>query len=310
MFLPDVMQAPDPPDAEGQRGETSSGCAFPLLVKFLFTADKLSVQVHPSDEYAWKKEGCPGKTEMWHVLKAEPNARLAVGFREDLACGPQPNRETLREAVSTGAIEGMLNWIEVQAGDTFFVPAGTVHAIGPGLVLCEIQQNSDLTYRLYDYQRLGTDGRPRPLHVEKALDVLRWRTAGGRTIPLDLRPNGTSTGLLLAACRYFAAEKLWLKTPATYRTEGRLEIWTGLEGQAEFEMMGQRTGCRKGEVVLLPACAQTFLVNPSPDCIFLRSYRPDFETDLVAPLQAEGFSEEQLRRVCFLGKPLAPRDPA
>ena len=287
------------------------GCDFPLLVKFLFTADKLSVQVHPSDEYAWEKEGCPGKNEMWHVLKADPGARLAVGFREDLAGSPPPNREALHDAANNGAIESMLNWIDVQAGDTFFVPAGTVHALGPGLVLCEIQQNSNLTYRLYDYHRLGTDGRPRPLHLDKALDVLRWRTAAGRTTPLDLnRMNRSSTGLLLAACPHFATEKLWLNSPATFKIGERLEIWTGLQGEAEFEAGGQWTSCRKGEVVVLPASAQTLSVHPNPACIFLRSYRPELEIDLVAPLWAQGFTEEELRRVCFPGKPLASSDAA
>ena len=127
------------------RPRTTHGPAFPLLVKFLFTTDKLSVQVHPPDAYAQAHEGSAGKTEMWHVLKAEPGAQLAIGFREALARGPRLERSELRKAVASGAIEGMLDWTEVREGETFFVPADTVHAIGAGLVLCEIQQDRKST---------------------------------------------------------------------------------------------------------------------------------------------------------------------
>jgi mannose-6-phosphate isomerase len=142
--------------------EGPAGEPLPLLIKFLFTTDKLSVQVHPNDEYAAKHHDCPGKTEMWHIVAAAPGAKLAVGFRE--AISP----ERLRAAVSdptSNEVETMLDWREARAGDTFFIPAGTVHAIGAGLVLCEVQQQSDITYRLYDY------GRPRELHLEHGVAV-------------------------------------------------------------------------------------------------------------------------------------------
>jgi mannose-6-phosphate isomerase len=132
---------------------------LPLLVKFLFTSEALSVQVHPNDAYAAKHHNCRGKTEMWHVLAAEPGAKIAAGFREPVSTG------RLRAAAWSGEIEELLAWYEARPGDTFFIPAGTVHAIGAGLTLCEIQQLSDVTYRLYDY------GRPRELHLEAALAV-------------------------------------------------------------------------------------------------------------------------------------------
>jgi mannose-6-phosphate isomerase len=134
---------------------------LPLLVKFLFTSAKLSVQVHPDDAYAGLHHASRGKTEMWHVLAAEPGARIAAGFREPLSA------ERLRAAAQSGEIEELLAWHAAAPGDTFFIPAGTVHAIGGGLVLCEIQQRSDITYRLYDY------GRPRELHIEHSLAVAR-----------------------------------------------------------------------------------------------------------------------------------------
>jgi mannose-6-phosphate isomerase len=138
--------------------------AEPLLVKFIFTSQKLSVQVHPGDAYAAQHErerGGRGKTEMWCVMETEPGAKLAVG------CARAMSREELRGAARDGSLEGALRWYEPRPGDAFFVPAGTVHALGAGLTLCEIQQRSDITYRLFDY------GRDRELHVEKALDVAR-----------------------------------------------------------------------------------------------------------------------------------------
>lgn len=131
----------------------------PLLVKMLFTTERLSVQVHPDDDYAEKHHQSLGKTEAWYVVDAEPNAEVAVGFREHLS------PERLRESAQTGEIERLLDWRRLKRGDVIFTPAGTVHAIGAGLTICEIQENSDITYRLYDY------GRPRELHLEHGVKV-------------------------------------------------------------------------------------------------------------------------------------------
>jgi mannose-6-phosphate isomerase len=135
------------------------GEAFPLLVKFLFTSERLSIQVHPNDEYAALHERSRGKTEMWHILAAEADATIALGLTREV------DREELRSAIANGSVLELVEWVPVQAGDTLFAPAGTIHAIGPGIVLCEIQQNSDVTYRLYDY------GRARELHLERGLAV-------------------------------------------------------------------------------------------------------------------------------------------
>jgi mannose-6-phosphate isomerase len=141
---------------------------FPLLVKFLFTDQKLSVQVHPGDDYALRNENSRGKTEMWHILAAEPDARIALGFTRQMEPGE------LRAVIADGSVEQHLRWVPVAAGDTLFAPAGVVHAIGAGVVLCEIQQNSDVTYRLYDY------GRPRELHLERGLEVCDMGVHEGR----------------------------------------------------------------------------------------------------------------------------------
>src|SRR2546421_2969445 len=143
---------------------------LPLLVKLIFTSERLSVQVHPDDG----EDGPRGKTEMWHILDAEPGAVIALGFREPIT------RQRLWEATRTGEIERLLNWIPVKAGETYFTPAHTVHAIGAGIVLCEIQQNSDVTYRLWDY------GRPRPIHVEQAVPICDLTGHPGASNPLKL----------------------------------------------------------------------------------------------------------------------------
>ncbi|MBI3896134.1 MAG: class I mannose-6-phosphate isomerase [Acidobacteria bacterium] len=271
---------------------------FPLLVKFLFTSEKLSVQVHPPDSYARAREGSAGKTEMWHILKAGAGARLAVGFRKDLSPNWSRDRCAFRAAVESGEIERVLDWVEVKTGETFFVPAGTVHAIGPELVICEIQQNSDITYRLYDYKRPGTDGHPRPLHVEKALDVLEWNTRGGRTRPVELATKSVPR-LLLAACPYFATEKLRLDAVSRYETQARVEIWIGLAGEVHFEGGGERVPCRKGEALVIPADMPSFTIHPISPSIFLRTYPPGPQVDLGAELLRRGFPAENVAQVVF-----------
>lgn len=152
--------------------------ALPVLVKFLFTTEKLSVQVHPG--------GAKGKTEMWHILRAGPDSAVAVGFQDPVT------REEVRAAAISGEIEGMLRWMPVRAGDTVFVPAGTVHAIGADVAICEIQQNNDVTYRLYDY------GRGRELHLEEGLAVA----------DLTSRPEVSRAALRLVACEFFTVDRL------------------------------------------------------------------------------------------------------
>jgi len=284
---------------------------FPLLVKFLFTTEKLSVQVHPPDDFA-KGLGSWGKTEMWHILRAAPGARLAIGFRDDVPVEVIADASRLRESADSGAIEKMLHWQEVHRGETYFVPAGTVHAIGAGIVLCEIQQNSDITYRLYDYNRAGADGKPRPLHVSEAMEVIRPRGEGGRTEPYAWS-NGPGTRQLLAACPCFATER-WEFAAASMDDENQKQIlqftqddragnrpviWIALEGSAEFRAGGSSETIHAGEVVIIPADATSYNVCPLAPSVFLRTYPPDWDRDIVEPLRALGKSPEQLCRTIF-----------
>jgi mannose-6-phosphate isomerase len=167
---------------------------FPLLIKFLFTTERLSVQVHPGDAHARTHHDSNGKTEMWYVLAAEPGARIAAGFKEAIT----PAK--LQEASLSGEIEELLQWFDAAPGDTFFIPAGTVHAVGAGLTLCEIQQYSDLTYRLYDY------GRPRDLHLDQAAAVSHLGPHPART-PLRSDQEGAGGAELLVSCPYFKTSK-------------------------------------------------------------------------------------------------------
>jgi mannose-6-phosphate isomerase len=191
-----------------------------ILVKFLFTSEKLSVQVHP-----------PGKTEMWHILRAEPGARIAAGFREPLS------EARLREAALSGEIVDLLQWHDARPGDTFFVPAGVVHAIGEGLALCEIQQHADVTYRLYDY------GRPRELHLEGALRVSRREPHQARR---------TARDGVLVACEHFATEEVRVMESLRHTPE-RAELWISVEGAGTF---GGQPAAAGGVWYLAPPCGE------------------------------------------------------
>jgi mannose-6-phosphate isomerase len=183
---------------------------MPLLVKLLLTSDNLSVQVHPGDAYAREHHNSWGKTEMWHILRAEPEARIALGLRETVT------PERLREAAKSGEIMELLNWLPARPGDTFFVPAGTIHAIGGGIALCEIQQYSDVTYRLYDY------GRPRELHLEQAIAVsnLEAATSGYAQLPVD--------------SAYFRTEMLTVNGSRLSGPVERNTIYVALEGNGSI----------------------------------------------------------------------------
>lgn len=174
---------------------------FPLLIKFIDAADKLSVQVHPDDVYGLANEGELGKTEMWYIMDCEPGAQLVYGLKDGCTA------EEFARAVEEGRIEETLNFVPVQKGEVYFIPAGQVHAIGAGILIAEIQQNSNVTYRVYDYNRPGADGKPRELHTAKAIDVVKIRTEA----EIDelrfsyTKPQGNYE--VLASCENFTTRK-------------------------------------------------------------------------------------------------------
>jgi mannose-6-phosphate isomerase len=248
----DTRLAPWFPDANRKIGEVwfESAEELPLLVKFLFTSDRLSVQVHPEDDYAAIHENSRGKTEMWHILRAGPGAAVAVGLRR------QVTPEKLRELAASGEIEDHLNWIEVRPGDTIFVPAGTIHAIGAGLALCEIQQYSDVTYRLYDYNR------PRELHLDRSIEVA---VAAPYAPPVDV-PAG-----FIAYCPYFAVKEWTVENEVSVSpAAGRFELFIALEGSGTIG--GQEFA--GGQVWYAAPDTPPFPVASLGRSRFLRAYVP------------------------------------
>jgi mannose-6-phosphate isomerase len=210
---------------DGRIGEVwfTSEQDLPLLVKILFTSERLSVQVHPADGEA----GPRGKTEMWHILEAEPGAKIAVGFREPMT------RTRLLEATAAGEVEALLNWIPVKAGETYLSRAHTVHAIGGGLVICEIQQNSDVTYRLWDY------GRQRATHVQQAVAISDLNVYNGRLEPSVIAPGFEE----LARCEYFVTERVELGAGRSAGYEPQeTELWIVLKGCGEIDGAAYRPG--------------------------------------------------------------------
>lgn len=191
---------------EMHRSALGTDCAdfeyFPVLIKLIDAKNDLSVQVHPDNEYALEHEGEYGKTEMWYVVDCEPDAELIYGFRESIS------REEFRRAIEENTLLDKVNRVKVRKGDVFFIKSGTLHAIGKGLLIAEIQQNSNTTYRVYDYGRLGADGKPRELHIEKAIEVTDLKPADQRTeypvLDLSGRFKGTSVRIL-ADCEYFTS---------------------------------------------------------------------------------------------------------
>ena len=180
---------------------------LPILIKLIDAEKDLSVQVHPDDEYAIRREGELGKTEMWYVLAARKGAELVYGFKEDVT------PERVREAITEGTIGSYLNPVPVHKDDLFYIEAGTVHAIGAGCLVAEIQESSNITYRLYDYDRTDKFGQKRQLHVEKALEVANLSSSATPRQPMRvLRYKNGSATELLARCKYFQVERLLLNT--------------------------------------------------------------------------------------------------
>jgi mannose-6-phosphate isomerase len=220
---------------------------FPLLIKFLFPQEKLSVQVHPDDDGARRIGQACGKTECWYVLKAEPGAQVGLGLTQGTT------REQLKTAIQETRAEKLLNWIDIHPGDLIYVEAGTVHAIGPGSVIVETQQNSDTTFRLYDY------GRPRELHVEQGLAVTKEKTRAGKVTSQSLS-NGDQR-LVESPC--FAIEKWHLEKPRQLATSISPTILVALNGCGVVESGGNSpVTFAKGDAVVIPAALGEYELRP------------------------------------------------
>jgi mannose-6-phosphate isomerase len=272
----------------GSRAALTIHGTFPLLLKVLDSADALSVQAHPDDDCA-KRLGEPdvGKTEMWHVLHADPGSKLICGLDTSVTA------DTFGAAMQDGSLESMMTQFPVSEGISVFVAAGTVHAIGGGIVLAEIQQNSDLTYRIYDWGRVQADGTSRELHVEKALQSIHFGSPhGGEANGLSYELSG-ATCTVLAACRYFSAELI--ESTGKFGRETRGESFHILLAKGDGLTVSAGNDTRRlktAEAVLIPGAQDEFTVEG--EGAFLDYYVPDLEKDIVAPLEAHGHTREAI----------------
>lgn len=282
--------------AEWRGTRLTSTPDFPLLVKFIFPADELSIQVHPDDAYASvheKAAGGRGKTEMWHAVSAEPGARVLVGLI------PKADEEMFLKAIETQTLEDIFVHWRVQPGDTFFVPAGTPHTIGPNMVICEVQEYSDLTYRLYDYGRVDAHGKPRELHIDKALQVIEFgRPIRGKTSRIRLLGRG-SEKYLLAACPYFACER-WKDSSRvdSHSDAEHFDLFVILAGSGDFAWGASSAKYQPGECWLIPASLGKFALNPTETTKVLRTYVPDLPK-LRAALEQRGLSWQNIEKTVF-----------
>jgi mannose-6-phosphate isomerase len=268
---------------------------FPILSKLLFTSQNLSVQVHPDDAYALAREDGPGKTEMWYIVDARPGAKLVLGLTRTMT------PVELCRAAANGAIEQSLNWVPVEKGQTYFIPPGTLHTIGAGIVICEIQQNSDLTYRFYDFGRTDSQGQPRALHIEQAAAVTRQERHPGARPPFRFPSPRAGEGVqreLLAACRYFAAERLSWPGAFPYQPDpARFHLLIFLQGSGALAADSwDQAAYQPGDAYLIPAeCAQ-FEVQAASPSVAIRSYVPDLP-QLCEELQSTGAAPGQFEHL-------------
>jgi len=244
---------------------------FPLLIKFLFPHDKLSVQVHPDNDAAMRKGEPCGKTECWYILQAEPGAAVAVGLK------PGVTKAEVERAIRDVKMEQLLNWIDVRQGDMIYVDAGTVHAIRPGVVIVETQQNSDTTYRLYDY------GRPRDLHVQDGLEAMKEQTHAGKVLQGEpqLEKGKLQVNVISSPC--FIVDKFKLSKAWEFRRPAHMprQVWclVAIGGCGVIQMKGVAPltfSC--GEAVVVPASVERFVITPQWELEFLCASVPAEKT--------------------------------
>jgi mannose-6-phosphate isomerase len=241
------------------------GNEFPLLIKFIEAQEDLSIQVHPNNELARKRHSAYGKTEMWYILECKEGSKIYTGFKDGVT------REIYEEAVRDGKIEELLNVEIVDAGDTFFTPAGRVHAIGAGIVLVEIQQTSDITYRIFDWNRKSSGKEKRELHTDLALDAIDFSQTGKNKIRIDPVLNKTQN---LVNCEFFTTNIILFNNTIDkdYLTIDSFVVYICLEGEFSLCWDGNSEKVTKGETVLLPAMIKEVSLKPMQETRLLEVY--------------------------------------
>jgi mannose-6-phosphate isomerase len=250
----------------GEKNYEKYGLGFPLLIKFIDAQDNLSVQVHPDDELAQRKYGQSGKTEMWHVIASEPGSGLYVGFNKTVS------KAQFEEAIANGTVEDVLQFYPVQPGDTFMIPAGTVHAIGKGVLLAEIQQPSDITFRVFDWDRVDDEGNARELHVEEALEAIDFEHQTDN-FKVEYQPQLNKT-VKLVRSQYFNTSLLEFDQPLSksFVEIDSFVIYMCLDGQILLAYGDERERLETGEVVLIPAEMEEIQLLPARKSKVLEVY--------------------------------------
>lgn len=243
---------------------------FPLLVKFLDCNDKLSVQVHPNDEYAKVNEnGELGKTEMWYILDAKPGAKLIYGFCRDVS------REEFKKAIEQDTLGDILNYVPVKKGDCFFIKSKTLHALLDGLLVAEIQQNSDTTYRVYDHGRVDKNGKSRTLHIDKSVDVTNTKSSAGKEkVSAEKIQLDGGVKYRLCGCEYFWTDNYELETKIDFETNKKsFEMIIIYEGEAKIVYTDGILDIKAGDSILIPAYLGKYSIEGYGG--FLRSFVPE-----------------------------------
>lgn len=249
-------------DLVGQDVYRRYGQQFPLLVKLLDAHDKLSIQVHPDDNYASIHENGTGKTEMWYILDAKPGAQLVYGLK------PEVNRESFKYNLEAGTLEKCMNFVYVKSGDCIFIPSGTVHAILDGISLIEIQQSSDLTYRVFDWNRVGADGKQRELHIDKALEVINFSTDENTSnckvtgeADREVQDTEDYVNQQLVDCEYFTVDAYTIKHDLKISpNHSTFKTFTVIDGQGELKYDNKCNALKKGDSCLIPTkCSDTMI---------------------------------------------------
>ena len=277
-------------DAVGTDIYNSEYVNFPLLLKLIDASDRLSVQVHPDDRYANDNEnGELGKHEAWYIIDAKPGAQIIYNVIAGI------DKKDFIESVNKSEIDQCLNYMNVFAGDVIDIYPGMIHSIGAGIVLAEIQQNSNLTYRLYDYDRMDKKGNKRTLDIKKALDVIDFAPCDRKekALGIDLRINAGSHKSFKLANKYFSLEVYWVEGEIEEHTdESKFYIYLFLEGEAIVNYLNGRIFVKAGESIFMPASLGKFTMKGNFKA--LKMYVPDIQLDIIAPLKEAGHSLKEI----------------
>ena len=252
-------------DLLGEQVFKKFGHEFPLLIKFIDAKQDLSVQVHPDDTLAAQKHQCKGKTEMWYIVDAEPDAKLNIGFTIPMT------KPLLQKHLTQNTIEDVLHFFPVKSGDAVFIPSGKVHAIGKGILLAEIQQSSDITYRLYDYNRPDENGNLRPLHINDALDAIHYNDTENALISYSKQQNSTNN---IVCSPFFATNFMDFNQSVEkiYENIDSFVIYICLSGKVKIVYSDGEESIQTGECVLMPAAVEKAIFHPEPHCKLLETY--------------------------------------